>query len=166
MKITKQNTEFNPITLIARKAPSFRSGRMSSDAPRTENGVSAVTAQKPKQRDRILDVLAIEPRSVAMLESRTGIDRRRVNKILAELRATGNAYVFRYEVVDRKYIPIYAAGNTPDEPMPDSLKSRKEKFEETINARIKTVRNPYAKDPPAPFDPSKPVACYGIWGLA
>jgi hypothetical protein len=50
--------------------------------------------QKPKQRDRILAILAIEPRSVAMLEARTRIDRRRVNKIIAELRATGKHMFF------------------------------------------------------------------------
>ena len=122
--------------------------------------------QKPKQRDRILAILAIEPRSVAMLEARTRIDRRRVNKIIAELRATGKAYVFRYEVVDGKYIPIYAAGNTPDAPMPDSILSRKEKFEEVLNARIKPEKKPYSKAYHAPFDSTKPVACYGIWGLA
>lgn len=125
-------------------------------------------ARKPKltQRDRILAILAIEPRSVAMLEARTGIDRRRVCKIIAELRATGNVYVFRYEVSGGSYTPLYAAGNTPDAPMPDSLISRKEKFEEALNARIKPEKKPYSKAYRAPFDSSKPVACYGIWGLA
>ena len=123
-------------------------------------------ARKPKQRDRILAILAIEPRSVAMRESRTRIDRRRVCKIIAELRATGKAYVYKYELVGGAYTPFYAAGNTPDAPMPDSLVSRKEKFEEVLNARIKPVRKPYSKEYHAPFDPSKQVVCYGIWGLA
>ena len=123
-------------------------------------------ARKPKQRDRILAILAIEPRSVAMLESRTRIDRRRVNKIIAELRATSMAYVYKYEIVGGAYTPLYAAGNTPDAPMPDSLISRKEKFEEVLNARIKPEKKPYSKAYHAPFDSTKPVACYGIWGLA
>jgi hypothetical protein len=121
---------------------------------------------KLKQRDRILAILSIEPRNVSMLESRTRIDRRRVNKIIAELRATGEAYVYKYELVGSTYTPFYATGNTPDAPMPDSLLRRKEKFAEAMKARVKQVRKPIKKVYAAPFDPSKSVACYGIWGLA
>ena len=122
--------------------------------------------KSPKQRDRILAVLKIEPRTVTMLEQRTGINKRQIRKLISDMRADHEIYAERYEIVKNGYVCYYAAGNKEDAEMPERIAKRSAAHEASIRVMVERKKKPQVKRIDIPFDPAKPVQCYGIWGLA
>ena len=122
--------------------------------------------RSPKQRDKILAVLKIEPRTITMLEQRTGINKRQIRKLISDMRADHEVYAERYEIVDYGYVCYYAVGSKRDATMPGRVAERRAAHEASIRVIVERKKKPQVKRIDIPFDPAKPVQCYGIWRLA
>lgn len=111
--------------------------------------------RKAKQKERILTILAISPRTVAMLAERMDIEKRWIRRLLDELSTDRKVYISGYERVNSSIAACYAIGDKDDAVRPTSVLSR---FPTSASGE-----NPNY----LPLDSSKPVQCYediGIWG--
>ena len=101
--------------------------------------------------DRIEKILQIDPRSSKDIAKRIGLSTNSIRNLLGKLRKERRAYILKYSSSKYNMSAIWAAGDHADAKAPSNCKW----------AKHKRVSNPMKE-----FDYTKPVACYGIWGLA
>ena len=142
------------------------------------------TNRKAKQKERILTILAISPRTVAMLAERMDVEKRWIRRLLDELSADRKVYISGYEKVNSSIAACYAVGNKENAVKPVSVLSRfptsascgnpdylpldsskPVQCYEDIGICGKNKGGRPKKANEEVFDPTKPVPCYRLWGL-
>lgn len=101
--------------------------------------------------DKIEKILQIDPRSSEDIAKRIGLSTTSIRNLLGKLRKERRAYILRYSSSKYNMSAIWAAGDHADAKAPSNCKWVKQK-------RVSDLMEE--------FDYKKPVACYGIWGLA
>lgn len=101
--------------------------------------------------DRIEKILQIDPRNSEDIAKRIGLSTTSIRNLLGKLRKERRAYILKYSSSKYNMSAIWAAGDHADAKAPSSCKWVKQK-------RVSNLMKE--------FDYTKPVACYGIWGLA
>lgn len=101
--------------------------------------------------DRIEKILQIDPRSSKDIAKRIGLSTNSIRNLLGKLRKERRAYILKYSSSKYNMSAIWAAGDHADAKAPSNCKWAKHK-------RVSNLMKE--------FDYTKPVACYGIWGLA
>ena len=101
--------------------------------------------------DRIEKILQIDPRSSKDIAKRIGLSTNSIRNLLGKLRKERRAYILKYSSSKYNMSAIWAAGDHADAKAPSNCKWAKHK-------RVSNLMKE--------FDYKKPVACYGIWGLA
>lgn len=101
--------------------------------------------------DKIEKILQIDPRSSEDIAKRIGLSTTSIRNLLRKLRKERRAYILRYSSSKYNMSAIWAAGDHADAKAPSNCKWVKQK-------RVSNLMEE--------FDHKKPVACYGIWGLA
>lgn len=108
------------------------------------------TPQK-ETMDKIEKILQIDPRNSEDIAKRIGLSTTSIRNLLGKLRKERRAYILRYSSSKYNMSAIWAAGDHADAKAPSNCKWVKQK-------RVSNLMEE--------FDHKKPVACYGIWGLA
>ena len=108
------------------------------------------TPQK-ETMDKIEKILQIDPRSSEDIAKRIGLSTTSIRGLLVKLRKQRRAYILKYSSSKYNMSSIWAAGDHEDAKVPPNCKWAKQK-------RVSNLMEE--------FDHKKPVACYGIWGLA
>jgi len=101
--------------------------------------------------DKIEKILQIDPRNSEDIAKRIGLSTTSIRNLLGELRKERRAYILKYSSSKYNMSDIWAAGDHADAKVPPNCKWVKQK-------RVSNLMEE--------FDYKKPVACYGIWGLA
>ena len=101
--------------------------------------------------DKIEKILQIDPRNSESISLRLGMSTTTVRNLLGKLRKERRAYILRYSSSKYNMSAIWAAGDHADAKAPSNCKWVKRKIVSNLMEE---------------FDYKKPVACYGIWGLA
>jgi len=101
--------------------------------------------------DKIEKILQIDPRNSEDIAKRIGLSTTSIRNLLVKLRKERRAYILRYSSSKYNMSAIWAAGDHADAKAPSNCKWVKQK-------RVSNLMEE--------FDHKKPVACYGIWGLA
>jgi transcription initiation factor IIE alpha subunit len=101
--------------------------------------------------DKIEKILQIDPRNSEDISLRMGLSVTTVRNLLGKLRKQRRAYILKYRSSKYNMSAIWAAGDHEDAKVPPNCKWAKQK-------RVSNLM--------VDFDYKKPVACYGIWGLA
>ena len=106
---------------------------------------------KKETMDRIEKILQIDPRSSKDIAKRIGLSTNSIRNLLGKLRKERRAYILRYSSSKYNMSAIWAAGDHADAKAPSNCKW----------AKHKRVSNLVEE-----FDYTKPVACYGTWGVS
>ena len=101
--------------------------------------------------DKIEKILQIDPRNSEDIAKRIGLSTTSIRNLLGKLRKERRAYILKYSSSKYNMSAIWAAGDHADAKVPPNCKWVKQK-------RVSNLMDE--------FDHTKPVACYGIWGLA
>jgi transcription initiation factor IIE alpha subunit len=101
--------------------------------------------------DKIEKILQIDPRNAESISLRLGLSVTTVRNLLGKLRKERRAYILKYSSSKYNMSAIWATGDHADAKVPPNCKWAKQK-------RVSNLM--------VDFDYTKPVACYGIWGLS
>lgn len=115
------------------------------------------------KQQRILDCCTRTPKSVKQIAATIGASVSFVRRQLTAMRAEKRAHIAYYVQEGGNHQAFYLAGKGVEATPPASLKLRADRMRDAIMERPlkpeKGARN-------VQFDITRPVRCYGIWGMA
>lgn len=124
-----------------------------------------VQKRRAEQYLRVLAILKIEPRSTAQLSERMCMAKSTVRRIIQEMREANMIHISKWEKEGATVTSLYAAGKGVNAIPPDWEVERRRKCAETCTNRPLKEDASYVRIKPG-FDTSRPVVCYGFWGMA
>ena len=122
-----------------------------------------MNAIKHIKQQRILDCCTTQPKSIKQIAATIGASVSFVRRQLTAMRAEKRAHIVYYVEERGNHQAFYLAGKGVEATPPACLKQRADRMRDAIMERPlkpeKGARN-------VQFDYTRPVRCYGIWGMA
>lgn len=122
-----------------------------------------MNAIKHIKQQRILDCCATQPKSVKQIAATIGASVSFVRRQLTDMRAEKRAHIAYYVQERGNHQAFYLSGKGVEATPPAGLKLRADRMRDAIMERpLKPEKCPWHSQ----FDYTRPVRCYGIWGMA